>query len=131
MNIEAFGEFGNRLIALDCGHRHFGLEGRRVVATRTFHDDFSSSQVFSTRSGGSHHTRGCSANRGHRNVRPIKSNDKAANSKTGQRYCVYDAVHNDYTYYDLWVQKFVSELNADPLATIAKWKRAVTRSAVA
>lgn len=64
-------------------------------------------------------------------VRPTKSKDKAANSKTDQRYCVYDVVHDDYTYYEAWVQKLLKELEGDPLQVIGKWKRAVTAHAAA
>jgi hypothetical protein len=66
MNIETFGELGCGLIALDGGDRHLGLEGRRVVATGTLHDDLLLSRVSSTRSRQSHHITDCSANRSHR-----------------------------------------------------------------
>ncbi|MDQ6827197.1 MAG: DUF3644 domain-containing protein [Candidatus Eremiobacteraeota bacterium] len=65
------------------------------------------------------------------NVRPIKTSDMAANSKTDQRYCVYDTVHDDYTYYEAWVEKLIKELASDASAAIAKWKRAVRSTSAA
>jgi hypothetical protein len=46
MNIEALREFGDGLIALDRSECHLGLEGRRVVAAGTIHDDLLLSRGF-------------------------------------------------------------------------------------
>jgi uncharacterized repeat protein (TIGR03803 family) len=46
MNVEALGELGRGLIALDCGDGHLRLEGRRVVATGTLRTMTCSSHGF-------------------------------------------------------------------------------------
>jgi hypothetical protein len=51
---------------------------------------------------------------------PGKAADPAA---TDTRYCVYDSVHMDYTYTEAWVAKLVRELEVDPVATLADWKK--------
>jgi hypothetical protein len=57
-------------------------------------------------------------------IRPKQSEDKSANSSTDSRYCIYDVVHNDYTYSEAWVRKIIQEIGNNPVATITKWKQA-------
>jgi hypothetical protein len=38
-------------------------------------------------------------------------------------FCLYDAAHGDYVYTQAWVNKLLRELENDPAATLAAWRR--------
>jgi hypothetical protein len=60
-------------------------------------------------------------------VRPPGGSSDPAYTDT--KYCVYDAVHKDYTYTDAWVEKLLRELGSDPASTMAEWKASTARPA--
>jgi hypothetical protein len=42
-------------------------------------------------------------------------------------FCLYDAAHGDYVYTQAWVNKLLRELQPDPAATLAEWRREALR----
>jgi hypothetical protein len=42
---------------------------------------------------------------------------------TNPAYCIYDAAHRDYVYTQAWVLKLLHELEHNPAAVLAEWKR--------
>jgi hypothetical protein len=57
----------------------------------------------------------------HFNVRPRGSAPDP--TATVAAFCLYDAAHGDYVYTQAWVNKLLRDLEGDPAATLAVWRR--------